>query len=87
MLGISTDSQPSHRVYAQTLGGLPYPLLSDFHPKGQTAQAYSVWNDQRGASLRAIIVIDKDGVIRYKRIWSSGRPDPLEILEEVRRIE
>lgn len=86
MLGISADSQHSHRMFAGSMGGLPYPLLSDFHPRGQMAQAYGVWNPDLGTSRRAVIIIDKEGVIRYKRIWQTGRPDPMEILSEVRRL-
>ena len=50
------------------------------------AQAYGVWNPDLGTSRRAVIIIDKEGVIRYKRIWQTGRPDPMEILSEVRRL-
>ena len=48
------------------MGGLPYPELSDWHPKGQVSQAYDVWNEERGASQRAVLVVDKQGVIRYR---------------------
>ena len=86
VLGISTDTLASHRMFAQSIGGVPYPLLSDFHPKGMVSQAFGVWNADRGTSWRAVIIIDKQGAIRYKRTWSSGRPDPEEVLEEVRKI-
>lgn len=73
-------------MFAHSVGDLPYPLLSDFHPKGQVAQAYGVWNPDLGASRRAVIIIDKEGIIRYKRVWQTGRPDPAEILSRVRQI-
>ena len=73
-------------MFAQGIGGLPYPLLSDFHPSGQVAQAYGVWNPDLGASRRAVIIVDSEGVIRYKRVWQTGRPDTMEILGEVRKL-
>jgi alkyl hydroperoxide reductase subunit AhpC len=63
------------------LGGLPYPELSDWHPKGKVSQAYDVWNEERGASQRAVLVVDKQGVIRYREIYTPGvLPDPQVIL-------
>ena len=84
---MSTDSQHSHRVFAQNMGGLPYPLLSDFHPKGEAAKAYDLWNPDLGTSRRAVIIIDRGGTVRYRQIWQSGRPDPQSILEEVTRLD
>ena len=63
MLGISCDHTASHRAWATALGGLPYPELSDWEPKGQVSRAYDLWNPERGASIRAVLIIDKDGVI------------------------
>jgi alkyl hydroperoxide reductase subunit AhpC len=42
---------------------------------------YGVWNEERGAPNRAVIVVDKQGVIRFRRIYEAGvLPDPNEIL-------
>ena len=57
------------RPGAPPWAGLPYPELSDFHPKGQTTQAYDLWNEERGAGNRAIIIVDKDGVIRFRETY------------------
>lgn len=86
MLGVSVDSVHSHRVFANSLGNVPYPLLSDFHPKGQVAQSLDLWNPERGTSRRAIVIVDKSGIVRYKQIWTQGIPDPAEILKEVEKL-
>jgi alkyl hydroperoxide reductase subunit AhpC len=52
------------------VGGLPYPELSDFHPKGQATKAYDLWNPERGANHRAVIIVDKDGFIRYRKTYA-----------------
>ena len=65
VLGISGDSVPSHAAWAQSLGGLSYDLLADFHPKGEVAQAYGTWREQSGFSDRALFIVDKQGKIAY----------------------
>ena len=66
------------------MGGLPYPELSDFHPKGQASQAYGLWNEERGASNRAVIIVDKDGVVRFRETYEPGvLPDPADIVAVV----
>ena len=64
------------------MGGLPYPELSDFHPKGEVSMAYDLWNEERGASKRAVIIIDKGGMIRFRELYEPGTlPDPKAIFE------
>jgi glutaredoxin len=58
------DSVPCLTAWAESLGGITYPLLSDFYPHGETARRYGVLRPD-GTSERAIFVIDKEGVIRY----------------------
>ena len=87
MLGISCDHAASHRAWATALGGLPYPELSDWEPKGQVSRAYDLWNAERGASLRAVLIIDQDGIIRYRRKYvAPDLPDLEEIMREVKKL-
>lgn len=87
MLGISCDSIAAHRAWTTTMGGLPYPELSDWHPKGQVTTAYDLWNEERGAGTRAVIIVDKAGVIRYRETYEPGiLPNPEDILEAVAEI-
>jgi peroxiredoxin len=84
VLGISVDSRHSHRAFAESLGGLDFPLLADFHPKGQVAQAYGVWREDRGYSSRAIVVVDAAGVVRRAWVVERGAPNIDDILAAVR---
>ena len=87
-MGISCDHVASHRAWATALGGLPYPELSDWEPKGQVSRAYGLWNPERGASQRAVIIVDKEGIIRYPRTYSAPNlPDLEEILRELQQLE
>jgi peroxiredoxin len=62
ILGISVDSLWSHRAFAEKFG-VTYPLLSDFHPKGEVAKKYGVYLDHKGTAARTAFVIGKDGKI------------------------
>jgi alkyl hydroperoxide reductase subunit AhpC len=64
VLGVSVDSIPSHEAWAESLGGITYPLLSDFWPHGEIAQKFGVLTDD-GFCDRVIFIIDKQGIIRY----------------------
>jgi len=69
------------------MGGLPYPELSDWHPKGKVSQAYGLWNEERGVSFRAVIVVDQDGVVRFRQRYTPGTlPDGEEILKAVESL-
>lgn len=65
VLGISVDSIYCHANWAQSLGGISFPLLADFHPKGATAQAYGLYLDGAGITDRATVLIDANGVVRH----------------------
>ena len=64
VLGISVDSVWTHKAFAEKLG-IKYPLLADFHPKGEVAKKYGVYLEDKGITARATFVIDKEGTIRY----------------------
>jgi glutaredoxin len=64
VLGISVDHVPCLKAWAETFGGITYPLLSDFWPHGKVAEKYGVLRSE-GYTERAIFVIDKSGFIRY----------------------
>ena len=34
-------------------------------------QLYGVYNDERGTADRAMIVVDKQGIVRFKRVYSN----------------
>lgn len=63
VFGISVDNVWSHKAWKEARG-ITIDLLSDFHPKGEVATAYGVYNDERGNASRVTFVIDEQGVIR-----------------------
>ena len=87
-MGISCDTVYSLKAWAEQLGGLNYPLCSDFWPHGEVTRAYGVFNDEIGRPERAIIVVDAEGVCRYIDVHQLREvPDETEIAEEVEKLE
>lgn len=89
VVGISVDSLPSHIAFSRSLGGLEsFPLLSDFHPKGEIARRYGVYDDADGIADRAIIVVDRMGMIAWIDVHDIGeQPDNTQVLEVLRVLE
>ncbi len=86
VLGVSVDAGPAKKAWAESLGGVSYDLLSDFHPKGRVAEAYGVMRPD-GISERAVFVIDKAGRIAWaKQYQIPEQPDINELLEALRAL-
>jgi len=88
VLGISVDSIPSHIAFAKSLGNIEkYPLLADFHPKGEVAKKYGVWIEDKGINERAIVIVDKQGKVAYIDVHDIGeQPENAQIIEELREL-
>jgi peroxiredoxin 2/4 len=63
VLGISVDDLASHRQWAEELGGVAFPLLSD--PGGETARAYGVLNEADGRAHRSTLILAPEGKLAY----------------------
>jgi peroxiredoxin len=74
LIGISVDSAFTHKAFQAKLD-VTIPLLADFHPKGEVARAYGVFNEERGTARRALVMVGPDGDV----LWSYQAPSPLEI--------
>lgn len=63
VLAVSVDDIASHTAWADELGGVSFPLLSD--STGETCRAYGVLNPDDGRAFRATFVISPEGRIAY----------------------
>ena len=71
----------------EQLGGLPFPLLSDYWPHGAAGKAYGVFNEERGMDARSAFVLDAQGNIRYSMVYAPGTiPESKELLEQLQKI-
>lgn len=71
LFGISVDSAWSHLAFGDQRN-LRFPLLADFHPKGEVAMKYGSYRGQDGVAARALFLIDGDGVIRWSYLSPVG---------------
>ncbi len=86
-MGISCDAVYSLKAWAESLGGLGYPLCSDFWPHGKVCRAYGVFNEDVGRPERTVIVVDAGGVIRYIDVHQLREvPDDQEIAEALEKL-
>ncbi len=84
VLGISADSPWSHRSWAEERG-INFPLLSDFNK--EVIEEYGVKN-AAGFAERAYFVVDREGVVRARKIESSPRdqPEVEAVLDDLERV-
>jgi peroxiredoxin len=87
ILNISADPVPSLKAWAEKLGGVPFPLLSDYWPHGAVGKSYGIFNEERGADKRAAYVLDAAGKVCYARLYEQGKiPESAELLAELRKL-
>ena len=88
VVGISVDSIPSHIAFAKSIGGIQqYLLLADFHPKGDVSRKYGVYLEEKGHCERAIVLVDKEGVVRYVDVHNIGEaPENAQLLDVLREL-
>lgn len=87
VLGISVDSAWTHKAFAEKLG-IQYSLLADFHPKGDVAKKYGLYLEEKGITNRATVIIDKEGIIRYMKVYDIPQQrENRELVEALQRLQ
>jgi peroxiredoxin len=71
LIGISVDGVWCHAAYARDRK-LHFPLLADFEPKGAIARKYGVYDDHAGTCERALLVIDRERIVRWSYVSPEG---------------
>jgi len=85
VLGVSIDSKESHDNWAKSLGGISFPLLQDYHPKGTMSASYGTYSEDKGYSERSTVIVDKQGSVRYS-VMAKGERDISELLTECKKV-
>jgi peroxiredoxin len=80
VLGLSVDAGPSKQAWAESLGGISFDLLADFHPHGHVASLFGVMRED-GISQRATFIVDKAGLIAWAKLYEiPQQPDNDEVM-------
>ncbi len=88
VLGVSVDSKFSHAAWGASLGGVSFPLLADFHPKGDVAQKLGLFLGGAGITDRATVLIDSAGTVQYaESVGPGGQRDIEALAAECERID
>jgi hypothetical protein len=88
VLGVSVDSVYCHVNWSKDLGGVTFPLLADFHPKGEVARAYGLFLEEAGITDRATVLVDAAGVVRHaSSVGPAGKRDIGELAAECERLD
>lgn len=81
-VGISIDSVPCKKAWAESLGIRDTPILADFWPHGSVAQLYGIFREKEGFSQRANILVDDQGRIAFVKVYELKQlPDVNEIID------
>jgi peroxiredoxin len=84
-IGISIDSVHSKKAWAREIGIENTLFLADFWPHGEVARMYGMFDEDRGVSERASIVIDEDLKIRFIKVYETrSLPDIEEIFDAMK---
>ncbi len=77
VLGISVDTFFALKAF-QDQQSLNFPLLSDFNK--QVIRDYGAFNEDmiglKGIAKRAVFVLDKNGIVRYREVLDDARNEP-----------
>jgi peroxiredoxin len=86
-IGISVDSIPCKKAWAESLGITHTPLLCDFWPHGAVAQQYGLFREANGFSERANVLIDEEQKVRFVKVYPvHSVPDINEVIAFVRSL-
>jgi alkyl hydroperoxide reductase subunit AhpC len=91
LLDISVDSIESHLAWQRKeIGMMRFPLCSDFYPHGDVTRQFGILRDEPpvpGISERAAFIVDKEGVIRFAKVYPIDQlPDLEGLLQELKKI-
>jgi peroxiredoxin len=86
LLGITVDNIPTLYSWTNQMGRLWFDVLSDFWPHGAVASRYGILRSD-GTAERAIIIIDKKGIIHYIDVHDINQRPPLEsIIHQLEKL-
>ena len=73
------DNLPTLYAWTRQMGEIWFPVLSDFWPHGAVADTYGVLRSN-GTAERALIIIDREGIIRDILIEDINVRPPLDFI-------
>lgn len=86
-VGLSVDSIPCKKAWADSLGIKDTRLLADFWPHGGVAKLMGVFREQDGVAHRSNIILDEEGKVAFSKVYPMSQvPDIQEILDVLNKL-
>ena len=86
-VGISVDSVPSKKAWADDLEIKDTRMLADFWPHGAVARLYGVFREEDGLAQRSNFVIDENGKVVFSKVYDMDKlPDIEEIIGALKKL-
>ena len=86
LIGVSVDNIPTLYAWVEQMGGLWFPVVSDFWPHGELAQKLGILRSE-GETERALFLVDSQGIIRYIDVHDiNTRPDLGELIQAMQSL-
>ena len=80
-VGLSIDSVPSKKAWAEAIGLKKTRILADFWPHGEVAKLYDLFREKDGFSQRANVIVDESQIVIFVKTYPiSQLPDIEEII-------
>lgn len=87
VIGLSVDNLPTLHAWIREMGDFWFPVVSDFWPHGRVAEEYGLLRSD-GTAERAIIIIDKQGIIRMAHVEDiNKRPELGMLVDALKEID
>jgi alkyl hydroperoxide reductase subunit AhpC len=94
IVAITVDSIMNTVAWEREIGPFDFPLCSDFWPHGEVSERYGVFrkadqnsDETAGASERAVLVIDRNGNVAFRKRYQHDLAAPVEeilaVLEKI----
>jgi peroxiredoxin len=81
-VGLSVDSVPTKKAWAEHMGLKRTRILSDFWPHGGVAHLYGLFREKEGFSERANVLVDENGKVIFSKVYEiSVLPDIKEVIK------
>jgi len=80
-VAVTVDSIMNTTTWEREIGPFDFPICADFWPHGEVCARYGVLRQsgpEAGASERAILLIDRDGRIAFRKVYGLDDVPPLE---------
>jgi peroxiredoxin len=86
--GLSVDSVPCKKAWAEHLKINKTQLLADFWPHGGVAIRYDLFRENNGFSERANVLIDDKGKVIFFKTYPLGQlPDINEVIDFIKQLK